>query len=181
MTERQLEAKPADSRIEWIGKKVTGQHNGTLTLGSGVIGISDGLVQSGRFVFDLTSIVVLDIESHEWNRKLVDHLESEDFFNTQKYPEALFEITSTEPLESITADGANMNVKGRLTVKGITHEIEFPAAIHLETDSGHASGTIEVDRTLFDIRYGSGKFFKGLGDKMIHDTFTLKFDVMAKG
>jgi hypothetical protein len=72
------------------------------------------------------------------------------------------------------------NVKGNLTIKGITNEISFPAKVSLENGNVQAMGTATIDRTKWNIKYGSGKFFQGLGDKMIYDEFEITFDIKAK-
>ena len=159
------------SVLNWKGFKPTGTHNGTVAIKNGTFEVKEGKLVGGNFVFDMNAITVLDIPAEdEGNGKLKGHLESGDFFDVAKNPEATFKITSVD---------GNL-VKGDLTVKGITKNIEFPAAI-TTTDSGvQLSGTaFEIDRTEFDIKYKSEKFFDNLKDKFINDEFEISFELNA--
>jgi polyisoprenoid-binding protein YceI len=112
------------SSLGWTGKKVTGQHNGNVQLQSGEL-ITDGkLLKQATFEIDLSSITVTDIKDPESNGKLVGHLKSEDFFNASQFPKASFTLTSATP-----TSGDEYEVKGKLTIKGITNEVVFPATI----------------------------------------------------
>lgn len=159
-------ADTENSVVEWFGKKVTGEHNGTVQLADASFSVEDGAVISGNATIDLTTIVVKDIEDAEFNAKLKGHLESPDFFNVAEFPTATLAIT-----------GAN---KGDLTIKGITQPVSFDAIVSEADGKIVVTGSITIDRTAYDIRYGSGKFFENLGDKTINDEFTLKFNVVAK-
>ncbi|MBW6483685.1 MAG: YceI family protein [Vicingaceae bacterium] len=162
------------SSIDWIGKKVTGQHTGTITIKEGSIKVENGSVTSGEVIIDMTSILVTDLEG-EYKGKLEGHLNSPDFFDTQNHNIAILKINSTKKTK-----GSIFTVKADLTIKGITKSIEFPATIEVKDGKVAAYAEVQVDRTLYDIKYGSGKFFEGLGDKMIDDLFTVKFKIAAK-
>ncbi|MFM2285794.1 MAG: hypothetical protein RLZZ543_1291 [Bacteroidota bacterium] len=115
----------------------------------------------------------------EFNAKLLGHLKSDDFFSVEKNPEAQFEIVKVEAA-SDAASGNNSTVTGNLTIKGIAKSITFPANITIEPAQLTAKAEFNIDRTEWDIKYGSGKFFQDLGDKMINDEFTVKFNLTAK-
>ncbi len=168
------------SSVEWLGTKVTGQHNGSLELKKGEVTIENSKLKSGRFIFDMTSITVLDIEDKKWNKKLEKHLKNEDFFGVKNYPAAVFEFSEASPIKNAIKNGPNYHLKGDLTIKGITHALDFDAIVNLKKSRAHAQGKIIVDRTKYNIRYKSGKFFEGLGDKAIHDEFTISFDVVTR-
>jgi len=165
------------STIKWVGKKVTGQHNGTIAIKEGDVRVAGDAVVGGNFVIDTTSITDLDLDP-ESKAKLEGHLKSNDFFAVEQYPTANFEITGVQPM----ASGENTHkVTGNLTIKGKTNALSFPAKISVTPEAVTAEATgVAVDRTLFDIRYGSGKFFKGLGDKVINDEFWLDIKLVAK-
>ena len=167
------------SKVNWLAKKVTGQHNGTIKVVSGELKTEDGKVVAGKFDIDLNSINILDLTDPAVNAKLLGHLKSDDFFSTATHPKGTFEITSVEPLTGAADGKSNALVKGNLTLMGIAKPVEFPAVIKTEGDVLTASGAVELDRTLWDIRYGSGKFFPGIGDKMIYDTFKVEFALSA--
>ncbi len=169
----QIEAKK--SQVKWLAKKVTGQHDGTVALKSGEVVLKGEDLVGGRFEIDMTSIRVSDLKDAGPNAKLKNHLKSEDFFDVEKYPTALFTITKSKK----AAEG-EYDVKGDLTIKGIKRPISFPMKLESDAKEYRALGGVELDRTLWNVRYGSGKFFKGLGDKLIYDKFQVSFDVTAK-
>lgn len=156
------------SKIYWVGKKVSGEHSGYLLLGGGSIFVKNDKVLGADVKMNMNSIEVTDLEG-EWKDKLVGHLKNDDFFAVDKFPTATFKITSVEGTE----------VVGDLTIKGITHKISFPANVSVTDGKVTASGTASIDRTKWDIKYGSGKFFSDLGDRMIHDEFEIKFELVA--
>lgn len=170
----------ASSSVEWTAKKVTGQHNGTVAIKSGELKAEAGKLTAGKFAMDMTAIKVVDITDAETNGKLAGHLNSDDFFATAKNPESTFEIVSVEPIANAAAGAPNYTVKGNLTIKGIAKAITFPATITMDEKELKATAQFDIDRTEWDIKYGSGKFFQDLGDKMINDAFNVKFNIVAK-
>ena len=167
--------EPGQSKVVWTGKKVTGEHTGTLGLEEGVLKLNDNELAGADIKLDMNSITNNDLTDPQWNKKLVDHLKSEDFFSVEKYPQANFITTS---LTKDTGD-ADYKVTGQLTIKGITKEISFPVSLEVNGNQLTANGKATLDRTKWDIRYGSGSFFSGLGDKMIYDEFDIEFNLVA--
>lgn len=165
------------SRVEWFAEKVTGKHNGTVTLSSGVIQNNHGRLD-GNFVMDMKSIAVSDLPADK-KGKLEGHLKSEDFFSVEKFPTSRFEITSIAPLSDVKEGGPNFNVTGKMTIKGITNDISFPALIKFEESKMITKVELKIDRSKYDIRYGSKSFFPDIGDKAIADEFLLKIDLVA--
>ncbi len=158
------------SSMLWIGTKVTGEHTGTIEVESGSMRVEDGIITEGSIVIDMTSIDCCE-EPEGPVPTLVEHLNSEDFFSTEEFPAAEFVISKLETGE------VNEGLDGTLTIKGIENEIEFPVTFEEVDDGYHLTGTATLDRSLWDIRYGSSSFFSDLGDSVIHDDFTLEFDV----
>ncbi len=159
----------------WLGTKVTGKHNGNLNISSGKI-TSDGKnITGGTVEFDMTSITCTDLTDKEWSDKLVGHLKSDDFFGVATHPTSKFEITKV-----IHKSENNYDVTGKLTIKGITNEINFPAMIKFDEKTIVTIAKIIVDRTKFGIKYGSSSFFEKIGDKAIHDNFELDVNVVAE-
>ncbi len=171
--------QPQLSTLGWVGKKVTGEHNGTMQFQDGTILVRGSQVVGGTFVVDMNSLKVDDLKEQEYNAKLVGHLRSEDFFSIDKNATSTFKITSVTPLKG-DAKGNNATVKGDLTIKGITQPISFPAKTGVKNGVASATGVATIDRTKFDIKYGSKSFFESIGDKAIMDDFTLSFNVIAK-
>ena len=165
------------SKLEWYAEKVSGKHNGTIKLSSGEIHNNHGNY-SGNFVIDMNSIANSDIESQEHRTKLENHLKSPDFFDAKAFPKATFVLSSITPLPQ-PKDGLTHAVKGMLTIKDKTNEITFNSAIRMQANMVFATGSAVVDRSKFDVKYGSKAFFEDIGDKMIYDEFTLKFSIVA--
>ena len=163
------------SSVEWIGKKVTGSHEGTINISGGEIIISEDKIIGGTINIEMSSIKVTDLEDEGMNKKLRGHLMSDDFFGVKNYP--------TASLKILTVNHKSKNqhtIIGEITIKGKTEKIEIPATILMEEGKVVAIGEAIIDRTKFDIKYGSGQFFEDLGDRMIYDDFTVKFKVGAK-
>ena len=168
-------ADVAASKIEWKGYKVTGQHNGDVKVKSGSLQMKDGKLVGGSFEVDMNSITCLDM-SGEYGNKLVGHLKSDDFFGSAKYPTAKYVITKAIPTDS----KGNYKLVGNLTIKSTTKEVKFNAFVSEANGVVTASGKMVVDRSEFDVRFGSGSFFDGLGDKTIYDDFDLQITLSAK-
>ncbi|HEY8402485.1 MAG TPA: YceI family protein [Cytophagaceae bacterium] len=163
-----------NSKLTWVGKKITGEHTGEITLSSGSLTFEGKNLKGGSFEIDMTSITCTDLTDQGYNQKLVGHLKSDDFFSTDKFPKSSFVISS------VTSKGNDQyDIQGKLTIKGITNEISFPATIKTEGNTVKATANIVVDRTKYDIKYGSGSFFDNLGDKAINDEFEIKLELVA--
>lgn len=170
--------QPQLSTLGWVGKKVGGQHNGTVSLKDGSVQVKGNQITGGTFTFDMSSIKVEDLKDAEYNGKLVGHLKADDFFGTEKNPTATFVITSVKPIKADAA-GNNAQVSGNLTIKGKTNPVTFPAKVGVKDGVASASGVATVDRTKYDVKYGS-TLFGAAADKAIDDNFTLSFNVIAK-
>lgn len=172
----------AESTIEWKGFKPTGTHNGTISLDNGIFKTDDGKLQSGTFLIDMTSIIVTDLEAGDGKEDLEAHLkgtveEKEDhFFDVTKFPTAAFEITGTESLAA-----GKTKLSGNLSIKGQKHNISFPVTI---TNNGDQitieSEPFTIDRTKWNVNYGSKSIFDNLGDRFINDDIELKINIKAK-
>lgn len=170
--------QPQLSTLGWVGKKVGGQHNGSVALKDGSVQVKGNQITGGTFNFDMTSIKVEDLKDAEWNGKLVGHLKNDDFFAVDKNPTATFVIGSVKPMKADAA-GNNATVTGNLTIKGKTNPVTFPAKVGVKDGVASASGVATIDRTKYDVKYGS-TLFGAAADKAIEDNFTLSFNVIAK-
>ncbi len=158
-----------ESSIEWTGKKVLGSHNGTIQLQEGYLEMEGNILVGGMFVIDMTSITVTDLEAGKGKEKLEGHLKSDDFFGIKNHPTASFEIDKVAKMDG------GFKVGGTITIKGTSKPISFD----LKMDDNTAIANLKIDRTKFDVKYGSGSIYDNLGDKAINDIFeldiTLKF------
>lgn len=162
------------SELTWLGKKVTGQHTGKITLKEGTLTMDGAKLSGGKFVADLNSITCTDLTDKEYNGKLIGHLRSDDFFSVEKYPTASFVITKATPKTAGVYE-----VTGNMTIKGITKPVTFPILVKATSTGAEATGKIVVDRSKFDIKYNSKSFFDNLGDKMIDDDFSIDVKLVA--
>lgn len=152
------------STITWIGKKVTGKHDGTLKVKDGNLIFKKNKLVGGTVNVDMTSIIVTDIPSGKGKEDLEGHLKADDFFGTSKFP------TATIVFKSIGEKAAGIySITADLTIKGITNPIKFEMA----TTANTAATSLKIDRTKYGIKYNSGNFFQNLGDKTISDEFEL--------
>lgn len=163
-----VKVDPAASSIDWKGSKVTGsEHNGTVAIKEGEVTLDGTKLVAGKILIDMNSIVNSDLTDKSYNQKLVTHLKSDDFFDVAKYPVSTLTIKDSE----LQKDGT-YKVKADLQIKGETHPVVFNATV---APTGKEARTeLTIDRTDWNVRYGSGKFFKNLGDKMISDKIELK-------
>ena len=155
------------SNIEWIGKKPTGTHDGTVNVSKGFIELNKkGEITNGEFVLDMNSISCSDLQGKK-KESLDSHLKDADFFNTEEYP------TSTFKINEVSSD----TIYGTLTIKGIAQKIKFPfkemVYTNKDTTTLEYRSEIIINRTLFDIKYSSKTFFPDIGDRFIYDDFTI--------
>lgn len=168
---------PVDTQasfIKWTGYKVTGKHFGKVRIKSGNLEYNNGMLTGGSFVMDMKSITVEDMTGGGAD-KLRGHLMSDDFFGVEKYPTAKFEMTKAI---SRGTPGA-YKVIGNLTIKNTTKEIRFNADLKEEAGKTVGTAKITLDRSEYDIRFGSGTFFENLGDKTIYDDFDLEINLVV--
>ncbi|ALD21454.1 YceI family protein [Hymenobacter sp. DG25A] len=170
--------QPQLSTLGWLGKKVGGQHNGTAQFQQGDLLVRGNKLVGGTVTVDMNSIKNEDLKDQEYNGKLMGHLRSDDFFSVEKFPTATLKITSLAPIKA-DAQGNNMRITGDLTIKGITKPVSFPAKVGVKNGVAAASGTAIIDRTQYDVKYGS-TLFGAAADKAIDNDFALSFNVIAK-
>ena len=163
------------SKLKWEARKVTGKHNGTIMFESGSMTTAKNKIIGGTFIVNMKTIVDEDLTDPEWNKKLIGHLSSDDFFSVEKFPQSKMEVK-----KATLISGNDYKFLTDLTIKGVTKPVEFTAKVTIDGDKLNTQGLITINRTLFGIKYGSGSFFQGLGDKMIFDDFTITFEVTAQ-
>lgn len=160
----------AESTVAWEGSKITGDnHTGNIGISMGTMSVEDAAIVAGNFVLDMSSISVSDEGmDDETKGKLVGHLSSPDFFSVEENKTASFEIAS----------GSADSLTGNLTIKGITKAITIPYTLSAQGDAATVTSSFSIDRTQWDVKYGSGSIFDGLGDKAINDA--IEFDITLK-
>ncbi|MGE0089622.1 MAG: YceI family protein [Bacteroidales bacterium] len=168
---QEFKVNTVKSELKWTGKKVTGEHLGFIAIKEGKLIVKKDKITSGEFIIDMNNMTCKDLTDETYNQKLIGHLKSDDFFSVEKYPTAKLVIN-----ESGSFAKGEATVNGKLTIKNITHPITFKA-----TKSGNTYvAKITVDRSKYEVKYGSGKFFAGLGDNLIYDDFILDVKLVVE-
>lgn len=166
-------AKALSGDITFIGRKVIGDHDFVFKTWSGYAQFKDNKVAGGNIAFQIeTASVVADPNDRsKWTPKLEKHMKDPDFFDVQRFPTANFVSTS------IAADAkgpANTyTVSGKITIKGVSKDITFPAVITLENGITNASADVTINRQDFGIIY------PGKPDNLIQDNVVIS--IKAKG
>ncbi|GGI58131.1 YceI family protein [Winogradskyella haliclonae] len=155
------------SKVVWKGYKVTGSHTGNISIKSGQLIFDNNQLKGGQFIIDMSTITVTDLEG-DYKNQIEGHLKSDDFFGVTKFPQASLTFTD------VKVTGKNSyRVIGNITIKGKTESVSFDLSIY----GNKANASLKIDRTKFDVRYGSNSFFDGLKDKAIYDEFDIIVDM----
>ena len=174
VTSQSIKIDPEISTVKWVGKKATGQHNGTIRIQTGMLEMDGIKLIGGSFSMDMSTIACEDLPGRA-KTKLETHLKSDDFFGVENYPIASFIITK------LKATGKEEYiVTGNMTIKNVTREIQFPAYVSITGNKVSATADLIIDRSEFNVRYGSGSFFDDLGDRLIYDDFELSVSLVSE-
>ena len=162
------------STVKWVGSKITSSHEGNIKISSGKLVIDHGKLVGGEFVIDMTSMICTDLKPNEGGDKLVKHLKADDFFGVENHPTSTLKITNVSHLSA-----SNYLITADLTIKGITHPVDFNADVKINNTAYLATATLVFDRTKYGIEYNSGSFFDNLGDYLILDDITLELFLLS--
>ena len=155
----------SNSKIEFVGSKVTGKHEGSFEKFSGTVSLSADKLESSSLTVDVdTTSVKTDQE------KLTGHLKSPDFFDTAKFPSAKFVTTE---IKAGGEKGATHTVTGNLDLHGVKKSISFPATVTVTADAFSANAEFTINRKDFSILYA------GKADDLINDLVALKLTIKA--
>ncbi len=197
-----LSIDTAASKVNWKGYKPAGRHYGHIPVTDGELVVKGEEVTGGKFVFDITSLKIEDMEeSEEDYQKLWGHLQSDDFFDAQNYPEAVFEVTRIEPYSTgdnvedkeefeseytptsdseLTPENPTHWISGNLTMRGTTKNIKFPAVVSLNNNAVSAKAGFNIDRTAWGLAYGDeSTAVDKAKDQFIYNTVSIEFDIKA--
>lgn len=165
---------PKESVITWKGASLAGtnSHTGYIYISKGELRIEKGQLTGGTIEIDMNTI---EDQKHERDNKLVNHLKDPDFFDVEKFPFSTIVITSIASI-----DGENKKVTGNLTIKGITHPVNFLAKTGINGRTVEANGKLVIDRSKWDVRYKSAKFYNLLANQTISDSIELEVKIVAK-
>jgi polyisoprenoid-binding protein YceI/rhodanese-related sulfurtransferase len=170
-----------ESQILWTGRNLLNRHDGSIPIKAGELTIESGRLVEGRFTLDMRGIKCSDLAGDKMHDVLISHLNSEDFFDVEIYPEASFEITQTSPLNGASPGSPNLRISGELTLKGITQPVEFAACTGITSEGKLAAqAAFAIDRTRWKVFYGSGKFFRNLGEHLVNDLIDLNLRIVSE-
>jgi polyisoprenoid-binding protein YceI len=172
-SQTKLSLNKQNSIIQWTGKKLLGQHTGTVNISDGQLLFNGSTLSGGNFTIDMTSIKNTDLKDEGMNQKLVGHLKSPDFFNVSEFNTASFKITKIEKYKT----AGKYKITGDLMIKGITNPVTFDASIGGKGSKYSGTADIILDRSKWEVKYGSTSFFDGLGDKAISNNIDLKVSI----
>ncbi len=180
----------ANSKVTWVGTKLTEKHNGTFDVKEGNLSVKGGKIVGGSFIIDIKSLKDLDIPADKpGNARLVKHLLGDDFFDAEKFPTSTFEVVSVEDYkaengeerekldkEYTLADPTHM-ITGNLEMKGVKKSIKFPAKVTIADGSVTAEAKFNINRKDWGMNYGTDDSIK---DKFIRPTVHIGLDIKAK-
>lgn len=184
------EATPADgsyridtdnSRLEWIGRSLTSRHYGRIDIGSGELLFSAGRLVEGNIVLAMTTISDFDLQDSFWRELLLRHLKSEEFFAVERFPTASFRLSGWQAAAGASSEAPNGILSGELTIRDVTRPVSFPAIVAPQPDGSiKAHAAFDIDRTLWNVTYGSSRLFERLGMHLVHDLISLELFIVAR-
>ena len=175
-----LEIDLVESRVEWTGRNLLNKHYGQIGLKGGKLHFVQGELAGGELALDMAAMTCQDLAGDPLHDVLIAHLKSDDFFDVELYPEARFAITSTERAVNATPGAPNLMVRGELTLKRTTRPVEFLATAGVTPEGkAAAQAAFAIDRTLWDVLYGSGKYFRHLGGHLVNDLIEIQLRVVT--
>ncbi|GFO53381.1 sulfurtransferase [Geomonas sp. Red276] len=168
------------SSLEWIGRNFNNRHHGRIPIIEGSLAVRGQGVAEGRVVADMAGISNFDLQDPAWHDLLIAHLKSDDFFAVDRFPTAEFRLTTWEPGRASSVEVLDGAATGELTIRDVTRRIVFPASLAPQPDGTvKAHALLEIDRTLWNVGYGSAKWYERLGMHLVHDLITIELFLCA--
>ena len=172
----------AATTLKWEGAKITETvHHGVVNVTDGMLAVKGGQLDAGNFTIDMNSIICNDLTEDDGKLKLEGHLKSGDFFMTETYPTAKFEITGVEAAPA--ADGTTHKISGNLTIKDVTKGISFPARVNITDASAEAMAKFQINRNEWGVVWGGTLTDQSIKDKLqnnlIKDEIAFEVNLIA--
>ncbi|HEY5707538.1 MAG TPA: YceI family protein [Terrimicrobiaceae bacterium] len=176
-----LDIDVVESRVEWAGRNLLNKHNGRIALKGGKLRFDHGHLVGGELTLDMSAITCEDLAGDPSHDVLIAHLMSHDFFDVELYPEARFVIVATERIAGAAAGAPNLAVRAELTLKGVSRAVEFVATAGVTSEGKAAAQAVfAIDRTQWNVLYGSGKYFRHLGGHLVNDLIEIQVRAVAR-
>ncbi len=167
------------SLIEWAGRNPNTKHFGTVRIADGHIQVANGNL-TGAVDIDMDSIDNINLAGDELQPVLVSHLKSDDFFLVKVFPTAKFTVDSGQRAEKPYLSADNYDVNGTLELRGVKANISFPSTFTHTDDNGLvAEAHFDIDRTRWNIIYGSTRFFEHIGMHLVFDLISFQVRIVA--
>jgi len=178
LKKKSLKVIPTESYLEWEASNILNKHVGKVSIASGTLTKDPKNILKGEITVDMKSITNEDIADKTIRGYLLDHLSSTDFFEVKNYPTAKMQILSVKKISDL-ASSLNYQVKALVTIKAITLPFTFKAYGHVDSGKLVTQGNFVLDRSKWDVQYGSSRFFEALGKHLVHDEIRFRFKVVA--
>jgi polyisoprenoid-binding protein YceI len=166
----------AASQLQWHGYKLAYGHTGLIKIQDGSLSVENGNVTAGNFTIDMKTIEETGAPDAQKAKDLAGHLMSADFFDVEKHPTATFAVTGST---AQATDSTTHLIKGNLTIKGVSKNIEFPAKVVLNGDNIEATASFTINRNDWGVTYGTG-LSGAVGDKIISENIDYKVSLKGK-
>ena len=171
---------PQKSLIEWAGRNPNTRHYGTVGISAGELAARNGVL-SGTFEVDMRTIKNINLEGDELQPVLTSHLMSDDFFFVELFPKATFSIENARPAEPAYATFPNFEIEGLLELRGVKAKLQFPATLNVDGEGNiQAEAHFDIDRTRWNVIYGSSRFFEHLGMHTVFDLISIQIRIIAR-
>jgi rhodanese-related sulfurtransferase/polyisoprenoid-binding protein YceI len=169
-----------ESWVEWTGRNLLSKHRGRVGLKSGQLEFVQGQLIRGDVIIDLKNIVCFDLQGTPAHDILLHHLQSDDFFDVERFPEALLVINSARKIDGASPGQLNYEIIADLTLKSVVASLAFHAAAGVTPDGrAAAQAMLSFDRTRWNVLYGSARFFRRVGMHLVNDLVDLEVKVVT--
>ena len=167
------------SQVEWAGRNPNTRHIGTVDIAEGAIDIQGSAI-TGSIEINMNTIHNINLEGDELQPVLETHLKSDDFFFTKMFPKAVFTLKGAKRIEPGWVTAPNYRVEGELNLRGVSAHLEFDATVVLIEDGSLAmEAHFDIDRTRWNVIYGSTRFFEHLGMHKVFDLLSFQIHLVA--
>lgn len=172
---------PSASVLEWIGRNINNRHYGRIPVKDGMVKFAGGDLREGGVTLDMCAINDRDLQDETYRQLLVNHLLSADFFDVARYPLATMAVNGWEPIPAASPGTPDHLLRGELTIKGVTRPVTVPVTVIPQMDGSiKAQAAFTIDRTDWNITYGSGKLFEKLGMHLVNDRIDIELFFVAR-
>lgn len=179
LEDRSYRVDTNQSIVEWTGRNPNTSHFGNIKIAAGELAVKDEII-TGTFDIDMNSITNKSLEGDELQPILIAHLKSDDFFLTKLFSTAKFEIFNSTPVKEPFLTVPNYLINGTLELRGVKAKLDFKATIVKTAENGLAAEAhFDIDRTKWNIIYGSTRFFEHLGMHLVFDLISIQVRIVA--